>query len=107
MTGLPESLGQLTDAGNAKCQGLSKADEIAAVFGILYPAPLTLSFSHALIFPPANIARQGMPATKAFLLLHHHPLKMLLLILAARRRRMRHPPPELWELIRDEFLDSN
>ncbi len=50
---------------------------------------------------------QGMPTTKAFLLLHHHPLKMLLLILAARRRRLRHPPPELWVLIRDEFLNSN
>jgi hypothetical protein len=45
-----------------------------------------------------------MPAIKAFLLRHHHPLKMLLLILAARRRRMRHLPPELWVLIRDEFL---
>jgi hypothetical protein len=45
-----------------------------------------------------------MPATKAFLFQHHHPLKMLLLILAARRRRMRHLPPELWVLIRDEFL---
>jgi hypothetical protein len=47
-----------------------------------------------------------MPAIKAFLLRHHHPLKMLLLILAARRRRMRHLPPELWELIRDEFLSE-
>lgn len=45
-----------------------------------------------------------MPATKAFLFQHHHPLKMLLLILAARRCRMRHLPPELWVLIRDEFL---
>jgi hypothetical protein len=62
--------------------------------------------SIALAFPPMNVVRHGMRAIKKFLFVHHHPLKMLFLILAARRRRMRHLPPELWVLIRDEFLSD-
>jgi hypothetical protein len=84
--------------------GCNALTRLPLSFAFLSDALSVCSWS-PLAFPPLDIARQGMPAIRAFLLIRHHPLKMLLLILAARRRRrMRHLPSELWVLIRDEFL---
>ncbi len=103
MTGLPESLGQLMALATLDLNNCDRVKRLPLSFAFL-PDTLRLLSLQSLVFPPASISGEGMPAIKAFLLMHHQPLKSLLLILSARRRRMRHLPPELWVLIRDEFL---
>jgi len=103
LTGLSDSLGMLSALAMLDLCRCDRVTRLPLSFAFL-PDTLCLLSSPSLVFPPARIIRQGMPATKAFLLLCHHPLKILLLILAARRCRLRHPPPELWELIHNEFL---
>ncbi len=105
LTGLPDALGQLAALTELNLINCSRLTRLPLSLSFL-PSTLRLVPSRYLAFPPLHIARQGMAAVKAFLLMLHHPLKMLLLILAARRRRMRYPPPELWELIRDGFLNN-
>jgi hypothetical protein len=103
LTGLPESLGRLSSLETLSLVDCHKLTKLPLSFAFL-PDTLKFAPSQSVVFPPACTMDEGLPAIKAFLLNRHHPLKMLLLALAARRRRMRHLPPELWMLIRDEFL---
>jgi len=60
--------------------------------------------SHAMEFPPIDVVKRGMHATRAYMQAHGCRLRMLILIMASRRRRLRHVPAELWVLIRDEYF---
>ncbi len=70
LTRLPELLGQLaalTMLGLSSCHRLTRLPLSVAFL----PDTLNLVRSQSLVFPPLRIARQGIPAIKAFLV--HDP----------------------------------